>query len=305
MDLAKFKLYYLYRMFKWKLGDRSPLGVGLKVTYRCPLNCVHCSWKNDDEGELSTEKWKELIDYSREKGCVIALFEGGEPTVRDDLETLINYAREKGMLTILFTNAYFSLEGYSPDVFWISVDGLEDKHDKIRGEGAFQRLLKNIEPIDNDRIVTWTTISKNNISDLKEICETFSDRVGGMMFHFFYPYDDIPDYSLTPEKRKEVGSKLLKLRSKYDIIAPDSFLKKLQESYKVHPWMNMTISAEGNIHHGCPVKQRQDDYDCSQCYMGCCRIPSLAYNLNRDAVGTLYDLLNFRSSNLFWIESRV
>ncbi len=303
-NLSHFKPYYLYRVIKWKMGSRSPLGVGLKVTYRCPLDCIHCSWKNNDEDELPTEKWKELIDYSRKKGCVIALFEGGEPTARDDLEELIKHAKNKGMITQVFTNAYFSLTEYNPDVFWVSVDGVGDKHDEIRGKGAFQRLLVNIEPIQNNRIVTWTTVSKKNMHNLEEICEFFSDKVGGMMFHFFYPYEDVKDYSLTPDEREEVGRTLLKLRSRYEIITPDSFLKNLKKGYDVYPWMNFTISPSGNVHHGCPIQQVQGDYNCSECFMACCRTPSLAYNFNMDALQSIYRLLNFKSSMLFWIKSK-
>ncbi len=293
MNLAKFKPYYLYRIIKWKLGNRSPLGVGFKLTYRCPLNCIHCSWNTKDEDELSTEEWKKIIDYSRKSGCVIALFEGGEPTLRDDLEILIQYAKEKGMITELFTNAYFPLKEYSPDIFWISVDGIGKKHDEIRGKGAFQKLKDNIEPLDNKKIITWTTISKKNMFELEEIRKTFSNKVEGMMFHFFYPYEDILDYSLTPEERRLVGLKLMDLKSSYNIIPPKSYLIQLKENYKVYPWINMTVSPNGNIHQGCPVEQIQGEFRCTECYMACCRIPSLAYHFKRDSIRSLYKLVNF------------
>ncbi len=298
--LAKFKPYYLYRFLKWKLGDRSPLGVSMKVTSRCPLECKHCPWFNSETEDLPTERWFSLIDEAIGIGCTFALFEGGEPTMREDLGSLIDYAKSKGLYTLIFTNGWNPLDEYYPDVFWISVDEIGEMHDDIRRKGSFERLVNHIERLDRDKIITWTTIHRQNIGRLEELCEFLSRRVAGMMFSFFYPYEGVDDLSLSADERVRVGQRLLELKSEYNIMNSDAFLSRLDEPYKVYPWMHLNISPEGYIHHGCPVEQAQSSYDCSVCFSVCCREPSLAYNLNISTLRML-SMITRSEDSLLWL----
>lgn len=186
---ARFKPYYLYRLVKWKLGDRPPMGVCLKVTARCPMECRHCAWHRSPEPELSTEEWFRLINEARRRGCIFALFEGGEPTMRDDLRELMDHARSRGMITELFTNGWNAFHEYVPDAFRVSVDGVGEIHDWLRTPGSFDRLIENVERVVRKNVISWTTVTRYSMGHLDELCGYLSGRVSGMMFNFFYPYD--------------------------------------------------------------------------------------------------------------------
>jgi pyrroloquinoline quinone biosynthesis protein E len=78
-----------------------------ELTYRCPLHCVFCYNPVDfaaHESELSTDEWLRVLREGRELGAVQCGFSGGEPLLRDDLETLVAEARRLGYYTNLLTS---------------------------------------------------------------------------------------------------------------------------------------------------------------------------------------------------------
>lgn len=86
---------------------RPPLWLLAELTYRCPLHCVFCSNPVDyarHENELSTEAWMRILAEARALGAVQLGFSGGEPLLRDDLETLVAHAHALGYYTNLITS---------------------------------------------------------------------------------------------------------------------------------------------------------------------------------------------------------
>jgi pyrroloquinoline quinone biosynthesis protein E len=84
-----------------------PLGLLAEVTYRCPLHCPYCSNPTQyppTKEELSSEEWARVFQEAAELGVLHALFSGGEPLLRRDLEVLVRSAREAGLYTNLITS---------------------------------------------------------------------------------------------------------------------------------------------------------------------------------------------------------
>ena len=84
-----------------------PLWLLAELTYRCPLHCVYCSNPVDYtryKGELTTEEWLRVLREARELGATQLGFSGGEPLMRDDLETLAAEARRLGYYSNLITS---------------------------------------------------------------------------------------------------------------------------------------------------------------------------------------------------------
>ncbi len=85
----------------------QPLWLLAELTYRCPLQCAYCSNPLDLQGgasELSTAEWITVLQQGRELGAVQLGFSGGEPLLRNDLETLIGEARQLGYYSNLITS---------------------------------------------------------------------------------------------------------------------------------------------------------------------------------------------------------
>ena len=84
-----------------------PLWLLAELTYRCPLHCPFCYNPVDAAShgqELDTEAWLGVISEARALGAAQIGFSGGEPLVRDDLETLVGHARQLGYYTNLITS---------------------------------------------------------------------------------------------------------------------------------------------------------------------------------------------------------
>lgn len=128
----------------------SPVSAFLAVTGRCPAHCSHCSRGGRREGtELDTSQWQDVIRQLHGLGVSIIGFTGGEPCVREDLDTLVRTAADGGAATILFTSGMelddARLSRLRAAGLWsvcVSLDAdTADAHDAARGAGAFETAV--------------------------------------------------------------------------------------------------------------------------------------------------------------------
>ena len=83
-----------------------PLWLLAELTYRCPLHCAFCFNPVDfarQTDELDTQGWIRTLQQARALGSVQCGFSGGEPMLREDLETLVGEAHSLGFYTNLLT----------------------------------------------------------------------------------------------------------------------------------------------------------------------------------------------------------
>jgi pyrroloquinoline quinone biosynthesis protein E len=84
-----------------------PLWLLAELTYRCPLHCAFCFNPVDFAAhgeELSTDEWLRVLREARALGAVQCGLSGGEPMLRDDLETIVGEAHRLGFYTNLLTS---------------------------------------------------------------------------------------------------------------------------------------------------------------------------------------------------------
>jgi len=84
-----------------------PLWLLFELTYRCPLHCVFCYNPVDfaqTRDELRTDDWLRVLREARALGAVQLGLSGGEPLLRDDLETITAEAHRLGYYTNLITS---------------------------------------------------------------------------------------------------------------------------------------------------------------------------------------------------------
>ena len=84
-----------------------PLWLLLELTYRCPLHCVFCYNPTElakTDAELATEDWTRVLREARALGSVQLGLSGGEPLMREDLETLVAEAHVLGYYINLITS---------------------------------------------------------------------------------------------------------------------------------------------------------------------------------------------------------
>jgi len=217
--------------------QRRPVVVW-NTTKRCNLYCEHCYAAANTEGapnELSTAEGKALIDDLAAFGVPVLLFSGGEPLVREDLTELISYAADNGVRPVLSTNGTLltpelarELKAAGLKYAGISVDGLPERNDQIRGqEGAFDAAVRGIEACLDAGLKTGLryTITEHNVDDLVGVVDLLTD-IGVDRFCFYHlDYGgrgaDISDIDLSPEATREAVTDLCDLTRKYHAAGED------------------------------------------------------------------------------------
>ncbi len=168
--------------------DKKPVIVW-NMTRRCNLKCVHCYAKSEDisyDNELNREQSLAMIDDLAEFGVPVLLFSGGEPLVHPRLIEYAQYAVNKGMRAVISTNGTLitkkkakALKEIGLSYVGISLDGLEETHDKFRGvKGSYKKAMKAIEYCQKAGIKVGLrfTINKRNVKDIPGIFDLLEEK---------------------------------------------------------------------------------------------------------------------------------
>lgn len=177
-----------------------PVLVSFAVTRRCNLKCPHCyseALETPHPSELNTEEALELISDIAGLGVRMIIFDGGEPTLREDLPRLVRHAADEGLAPLLGTNgmsdtlskSYLQeLKDAGLKVIAVSLDGANPKtHDAFRGlEGAWEKTLEGIRNINEIGIPfqVGTVVHKKNADEFPAIVD-LAKRLGANAVEVF------------------------------------------------------------------------------------------------------------------------
>jgi len=168
-------------------SDKKPVVVW-NMTRRCNLRCVHCYAQSEDisyDHELNHEQSLSMIDDLAQFGVPVLLFSGGEPLVHPRLAEYAEYAVKKGMRAVISTNGTLItkekakiLKEIGLSYVGISLDGLEETHDKFRGvKGSFQKALQGIRNCQEAGIKVGLrfTINRRNVHEIPGIFDLLEE----------------------------------------------------------------------------------------------------------------------------------
>jgi len=152
-----------------------------EFTLRCNLRCLHCgsSAGLPREKELTTNECFKLCEELAELGCEDVSLMGGEPFLRKDWFSVASCIRDLGMNLAFVSNGTIldryieKISQLEPKVVGISLDGMKNTHELIRGKGTFEKTVKAIDLLRERNIQTTviTTVSKLNFRDLPKMKE--------------------------------------------------------------------------------------------------------------------------------------
>jgi len=149
------------------------------ITHKCNLHCPYCyvSAGKPLKNELSVNEWKDaFLKISEVAPNSEITFSGGEPLTKEGILDILQFTKELGFTNILFTNGVLIDKNNikyikkSVSLIQISLDGLSSAtHDKLRGEGTFDKIIKNINliksySIDLDLAININPYNINEIS---------------------------------------------------------------------------------------------------------------------------------------------
>lgn len=139
-----------------------PQEVSLQLTYRCNLRCTHCYQWNEQgffrdfsparqKTELDVEIVESVLRTTAPTRSKLFLW-GGEPLMHTKFgqvaELLERYPRTVNMCTngLLFKRRLDDLLRIGENLnLLVSLDGLGEDHEALRGKGTFRRTMENIQ----------------------------------------------------------------------------------------------------------------------------------------------------------------
>jgi len=272
-------LYLPFWFFRTRiLGQKIPLQTVIFITDQCNLQCKHCCvFAQKAVKQKSYEQIRSELEKAHKMGSRFVDFEGGEPTLWKegdrDLNSLIRLAKEIGFFSAtVTTNAITSFQGSEADSIWVSLDGLGKYHDAVRGEGAFEKLVKNIETANHKDLNVNMVVSKLNVESVDETIEFAKNNphIKSISINFFMPYPGLGDYQLDWEKRREIIDKVIAYKKKgYSIMNSVSGLKKMKHNnFKKYCWVSNFITIDGDFLPDCGGTEAGLCEQCGFCMAG-------------------------------------
>ncbi|MCC6807947.1 MAG: radical SAM protein [Deltaproteobacteria bacterium] len=161
----------------------KPIYAVWEITLKCDLSCAHCGSRAGSARveELSTAECLDIVRQLAAMGCREVTIIGGEAYLRKDWTTIIKAIRDAGMDASMTTGGKNLTEKRVVDAaraglqqVSVSVDGLEDVHDQIRGvSGSYAAAMRSIALLKQHGIKVGVNSQINALSmpQLPEIME--------------------------------------------------------------------------------------------------------------------------------------
>jgi hypothetical protein len=262
----------------------------------CNLHCSHCYWwlnREDDTQELSSEVWKQIIEKTFKKHHVLGVtLVGGEPIMRPDIIEV--FCKEMPGVVCVVTNGNFPLIRFDKLYFyWVSLDGTEKEHDRIRGEGSYAKTKKNIleyikgpprngKPAWKDIWITMTINSLNYTTAL-DLAEEWRGTINKIGFQFHTPFmKGDPLWLEFGDLRNNVVDRLIAFRKKYPqyVVNTEKQLSLMKGNWggsgttPIHcpSWAILSLDHKGRIKQPCCIGSADTKAlkpICEDCGLGC------------------------------------
>ena len=243
MNIVKALSHYIY-LGQWFLrarflGRRAPLQTVLFITDKCNLRCKHCSvYGSAGYKQRTFDDIVADMHYSYQQGSRFIDLEGGEPTLwkegERNINDLIDKALEIGFFSItVTTNAQQDFSWIHPQSIWVSMDGVGEYHDRVRGEGTFARLEENIQKSGKKHICVNMVVNALNYESLDAAMEyaKANPAIEQISINFHTPYPGTEHLMLPPEKKAELIDKVIEYKKKgYPIMNSRSGLKLMKSN---------------------------------------------------------------------------
>ena len=197
------------------------------VTYRCNARCTMCNrykCPSKPEEEISIETIKKLPKK------YLTNITGGEPFIREDIKDIVRELYKKSDRIVISTNGFFTdriidLCNEFPNVgIRISIEGLEDTNNKIRGlQDGYNRgynTLKKLVEMKHPDVGFGMTVQDANAKDLVPLYEKanelnmeFATASLHNSFYFVEAKNIIKDRMMVAKEFEKLINELLKSNS--------------------------------------------------------------------------------------------
>ena len=168
------------------------------ITNRCNLTCEHClvSSSPHEKDRLDAATILGLAEQAGRLGCSVFALTGGEPFLHREIEPILDgLLAPEGSRVVVLTNGMFLRRNEARFARWpmerlhlqISVDGLNDRHDRTRGPGTFAKLERELSWL-RTREIPFTVsmcVMRDNVDEMPEVVD-FAAAAGASNVHFLW-----------------------------------------------------------------------------------------------------------------------
>jgi Fe-coproporphyrin III synthase len=290
-----FSIFKKYASIKL-LHAKPALYGSVDIINVCNLHCTHCYWwlnREENDQDLSAERWREIIKETFKKQHIyIVTLVGGEPTLRPDIIQV--FCEEMPRRVCVVTNGTYPLKRFENLYFyWISLDGTEAVHDRIRGRGSYAKTKQNIldyskgpsrhgKPAWKDIWITMT-INSVNYNSITDLVEEWRGKVNKIGFQFHTPFiKDDPLWIPFGERRSKMVDNIIELRRKYPdfVINGEKQLSLMKGNWggvgtipvQCPSWAILSLDHMGRVKQPCCIGSADSKGlkpICEQCGLGC------------------------------------
>lgn len=181
----------------------------LQITNRCSLRCHHCYVGDPERTELSLDELKKVLDEFEAMQGLRLLITGGEPVLHSQFHEFNKLLSGYAFRKVLFTNGQMigdELIGtLCVDEIQVSIDGLEQGHDALRGKGTFRKAIDAIERIvhANIPVSVATMVHRRNLDEFEGMSVLFAG-IGVLDWTVDIPsqagfFPEHPEFRLSPD----------------------------------------------------------------------------------------------------------
>ena len=247
----------------------KPELIHFQITRNCNLRCYFCGqwgkkgfFSGAEGQEMTLDEWKKLAIDIKETYTPLPhiMLWGGEPLVCPFFDELVKFLKEQGFVIGMITNGvllneYMSIcKKYFKKIF-VSVDGPEDIHDSIRGEGVFCKVISNLQELsDSDVYVAVSSVLSPALLDrLDEFVSIIEDSGADELL--------LQNYIRVSEKEAEEYKKWMKKCFDIDAVEIDSWITELPDDYET----KKTLAIDSVKEKDYTIKVRYLPHDVQDC----------------------------------------
>ena len=160
----------------------GPDKVFFELTRSCNIRCIDCFNASGIAlpGEMKKDQILKTIDDLAEFGAQEIRFTGGEPMISKSLPNYVRRTNDWGLRTSIGTNAMLATGSLTQilaesglDTAIVSIDGLEESHNRVRGKGSFAKTLEGMKNLRKEGIEVRVNmvILRVNVTDVVPFVE--------------------------------------------------------------------------------------------------------------------------------------
>ncbi len=266
------------------------------ITQACDLHCTHC-YDRSDRNPLPLDKALQLLEDFRAfckarnvEGQVS--FSGGNPLLYPHFHELYAKTAEYGFGAAIMGNPATReqvqriIDIRMPSFFQISLEGLEEQNDAVRGQGHFRRSVEFLRLLKDMGISTMVmlTLTRDNIDDVIPLGLELEGLVDSYNFNRLAQVGEGASLMLPEPERFE------------------RFLREYLEVSRDHPHMRLKDNLFNILLHesGQPLKGGCTGFGCGAAFNfvsvladgevhACRKFPSRIGNVYEQGLGEIYD----------------